>query len=122
MYFVFDGVRHCVACDHWYRVEDNIQAVGLTLETLRRLKRIGGPELVRQALGGFVATMPAGGEAESWWNVLGVAFDAPLHAAEAAYRNLVLGAHPDRGGSVEAMIRLNIAVHEARLKLRSPSG
>jgi hypothetical protein len=118
LYFVYEGARHCICCDHWFRVEDNIQAIALVLDTLKRLKRVGGPEIAYQALAGFAAAPPAGGESESWWNVLGVAFDAPLHAAESAYRKLVLVAHPDRGGSAEAMIRLNIAVHEARQLLR----
>jgi hypothetical protein len=119
LYFVFEGTRHCISCDHWHRVEDNIQAIALTLESLKRLKRIGGPEIAYQALGGFIAKTAAEGELESWWNVLDVAFDAPLYAAEAAYRKLVLSAHPDRGGSAEAMIRLNMAIHEARLRRRS---
>ena len=61
---------------------------------------------------------PPGGDKESWWSVLGVPFDAPLHAAEAAYRELVLVAHPDRGGTADAMSRLNIAISEVRLLLR----
>lgn len=120
LYFNLDGERYCVACDHWRRVEDNIQAIAHTLETLRRLQRIGGFDLVRQALKGFQASYVAG-EAESWWNVLGVNFDAPLHVAEAAYRRLVLTAHPDRGGSAEAMMRLNDAIREARETLKDKS-
>lgn len=120
LYFNLEGERYCVACDRWHRVEDNVQAVAHTLETLRRLQRIGGFDLVRQALKGFrSAHVP--GEPESWWNVLGVAFDAPLHAAEAAYRRLVLTAHPDRGGSAEAMMRLNDAIREAREALKDTS-
>lgn len=117
LYFSFEGERHAIACDHWQRVEDNIQALAQTIETLRRLQRVGGFDLVRQALKGFALLEPTG-DAESWWNVLGVPFDAPLHAAEAAYRNLVRKAHPDRGGSDEAMVRLNIAIREARLLLK----
>lgn len=117
LYFSFEEERYVIACDHWLRVEDNIQAIAQTIETLRRLQRIGGFDLVRQALKGFLSTMPAGGS-ESWWNVLGVPFDAPLHAAEAAYRTLVRKAHPDRGGSDEAMVRLNVAIREARQLLK----
>lgn len=120
LYFNLEGERYCVACDRWLRVEDNIQAIAHTIETLRRLQRIGGFDLVRQALRGFQASYMAG-EAESWWNVLGVNFDAPLHVAEAAYRRLVLSAHPDRGGSAEAMLRLNDAIREARETLKDKS-
>lgn len=120
LYFSLEGERYCVACDHWLRVEDNVQAIALSLETLRRLRRIGGFDLVRQALKGFQAAYAAG-EAESWWNVLGVPFDAPLHAAEAAYRQRVLTAHPDRGGTADAMMRLNGAIREAREALKDRS-
>ena len=121
LYFSFEGEPHVVACDHWSRVEDNIQAIAQTIETLRRLQRIGGFDLVRQAMKSFAVTVPEGGD-ESWWNVLGVPFDAPLHAAEAAYRGLVRKAHPDRGGSDEAMVRLNMAIHEARQLLKEQGG
>ena len=119
LYFNFDGERYCITCDHWCRVEDNIQAIALTIETLRRLQKISGFDLVRIALQGFRAASPPGGDKESWWSVLGVPFDAPLHAAEAAYRELVLVAHPDRGGTADAMSRLNIAISEVRLLLRN---
>jgi hypothetical protein len=120
LYFGFEGERHCVSCDFWQRVEDNVQAIAFCIESLRRLQRSAGFEVLRQAMKGFYA--PYGrGEAESWWNVLGVAFDAPLYAAEAAYRQRVLRAHPDRGGSDEAMMRLNAAIAEARLQLKDSS-
>jgi hypothetical protein len=120
LYFNFEGERHCIACDHWQRVEDNIQAIAHAIEALRRLRRAGGFELVRQAMKGFLAPYGAA-EAEAWWNVLGVAYDAALHEAEAAYRARVQVAHPDRGGSAEAMIRLNQAIGEARLLLKDRS-
>lgn len=49
-----------------------------------------------------------------WWQVLHVAPDAPMSVREAAYRALALQAHPDAGGSPEAMQRLNAAIEQAR--------
>jgi curved DNA-binding protein CbpA len=46
--------------------------------------------------------------------VLKVPPDATLAQAEAAYRALAKSAHPDHGGSDEAMARLNDAIATAR--------
>ncbi len=120
LYFGYEGKRHCIAADCWYRVEDNIQAIALAIEVIRRLRRIGGPAMEALAIAGFAVGGLEQGGGESWWNILGVPFDAPLYAAEQAYRDLVLTAHPDRGGTAEAMVRLNLAIGEARQQLREP--
>lgn len=46
--------------------------------------------------------------------VLHIAPGAPLEVAEAAYRALAKQNHPDRGGSPEAMQRLNAAIERIR--------
>jgi len=54
-----------------------------------------------------------------WWRVLGFDSGPPrtLGAAELRFRKLAAAAHPDRGGSVDAMQRLNRARAEARRAL-----
>ena len=56
-----------------------------------------------------------------WWRVLGFESGPPasLCAAETRFRQLAAAAHPDRGGSVDAMQRLNRARAEARRVLAS---
>ena len=65
--------------------------------------------------------MPPQPPVPAWWRVLG--FDAgppsTLGLAEAHFRRLAASAHPDRGGSVDAMQRLNWARAEARRRLGS---
>ncbi len=51
---------------------------------------------------------------ETWRDVLGLGRGAGLAEAEAARRRLAMAHHPDRGGSPEAMARINAAMDEAR--------
>lgn len=52
-----------------------------------------------------------------WAIVLGLQFPITRSSIDSAYRALVRKAHPDHGGSHEAMIRLNRAVTDARKAL-----
>lgn len=53
-----------------------------------------------------------------WRHVLGLpAEESDPRAIKAAYRRLASNAHPDRGGSADAMARLNRAFEEAREEL-----
>lgn len=52
-----------------------------------------------------------------WAIVLGLHFPITRSSIDSAYRALVRKAHPDHGGSHEAMIRLNRAVTDARKAL-----
>ena len=53
----------------------------------------------------------------NWWVALGVAINATLEQAEAAYRSKAKEAHPDTSSSTEAMAALNLAIAEARKNL-----
>lgn len=52
-----------------------------------------------------------------WRQTLGITATATLPEAERAFRALAKRAHPDLGGSVEAMTALNAAITEARRSL-----
>ena len=67
--------------------------------------------MVEQAFTGFVA-LPA---PKSPWDVLGVPRGASQDEIDAAYRQRAKTAHPDAGGSSDAMQALNEA-REAALK------
>jgi hypothetical protein len=56
---------------------------------------------------------------EPWRGVLGFEAGQPctLGAVETRFRKLAALAHPDRGGSVDAMQQLNLARAEARRQL-----
>ena len=116
LYFRVFGTEHVLACDGWDRVEDNVWAIATHMAALRALDRtrVGTQE---QAFAGYKA-LPAPDApqlpAEPWHEVLLVAPDATIDVIDAAYVALARKAHPDAGGSDEAMARLNGARQEAR--------
>jgi hypothetical protein len=108
-----------VACDKWNSVRDNVRAIGLALDGLRAMERAGATQIMDRAYEAFGAlpAAPAAPVARPWWEVL--AFPQALIAhltvavVEARYRELATKAHPDRGGSNEAMAELNRAREQA---------
>ena len=98
-----------IACDTYQTVTANMRACWATIEALRTIERNGTTELLDRAFLGFKA-LPAQGASEAWWVVLGVERDADADAVQRAYKAQAMTAHPDRGGSVEVMTRLNVAI------------
>lgn len=110
-----DGESRCMACDRWDRVQDNIQALRLSIAALRGLDRWGSSEIVARAFTGFQRL-----EAPSdvWWKVLGVDHDADRPEVEAAYRRRRAETHPDRpGGDAGEFHRVTKAYQQARGEL-----
>jgi hypothetical protein len=108
VWFDWDDAQRCIAVDRYRKPHENLQAIHHIIEARRTEMRHGGLHIVRQTFKGFTA-LPAQTQ-EEWWRVLG--FVGPKVTApdiEAAYRARVKGAHPDSGGSHEAMARLNAA-------------
>lgn len=105
---------HVLACDKWNRVEDNLYAIACHIEALRGQERWGVGSTER-AFAGYMA-LPAPGQttAETWWVVLGVAHNATFDQIRDAYRDKARVAHPDNGGSNDAMARINNAWDQAR--------
>jgi hypothetical protein len=108
VYFTYKQQPMCFACDRWDRIQDNIYAIAMTIEALRGIERWGSGSMVEQAFTGFVA-LPG----TSPWDILGVPRTATREQIESAYRKKARSAHPDNGGSHEAMTRLNLARDEA---------
>lgn len=111
------GVQRVIACDQWYRVRDNVNAIALTLAALRGMERWGATEVVERAFQGFAA-LPAAGD--DWWSVLGFDRRMPptLDQVKARYREEARRAHPDLpDGDPHAMIRLNQAMESAEREL-----
>lgn len=111
VYFTLRSQQMCFACDRWDDIKDNMQAIHKTIEALRGIERWGSGDMVQQAFTGFLA-LPS---QESPYDVLGVKPTASQEEIEAAYRQKARFAHPDAGGSTEAMQRLN----DARQRLKS---
>ena len=94
------------------RPVDNLRALYLGLESMRMNEVRGIGELVRE----MYAALPAPKRERDPFEVLGIRPDAPKAIAEASYRELAKTAHPDSGGSNEAMAELNKAIEAVRAR------
>jgi hypothetical protein len=108
-----DGwVLSVLACDRFDRLALNVMAISLTLTRMRLIAEYGAYTAEQAMAGAAYVALPA--PARDWHEVLKVGADTPLAVAEAAYHALAKTAHPDKGGSVQAMNVLNEAIEEAR--------
>jgi hypothetical protein len=114
VYFKIKEKPQVLACDRWVTVEENLWSIAMHIDAIRAQARWGVGS-VEQAFAGYTALPPAGSSpGTSWWNVLGCAHDAPLEAVKDAYREAARKAHPDNGGSHDAMVAVNGAWDQAR--------
>jgi hypothetical protein len=122
VYFVRTGAdgqpkQLCIPCDGFNSVRDNLRAVGLTIEAIRRMERYGTSDIVEATLSGFTA-LPAEASPNStgprrWHDVLGVSPDSPIEVRRAAFKALAQSKHPDKGGSTADWLELQKAKDEA---------
>lgn len=99
------GEPRCMAIDQYTRMADNLAAIAATLEAMRAIDRYGGATIMERAFTGFKAlTAP-----EQWWTILGCKQDANRLEIERAFRIKASEAHPDTGGTHDAMAKLNWA-------------
>lgn len=108
VWFTWDGASRCIAVDRYPKVQDNLQAIHHILEARRTEMRHGGLHIVRQTFKGFVA-LPAPAAGDRWWELLSVSPEATPEQIRTAHREMIAGAHPDRGGSEAAAARINAA-------------
>lgn len=105
-----------MACDRWIQPGHNIHALALSIAAMRGLERWGSSSIVDKAFAGFAA-LPSVPEID-WRCELGVPPNATgLEFVRSAYRVKARQCHPDTGGSVEAMSRLNRAWEVAQREL-----
>ncbi|WP_315854154.1 J domain-containing protein [Gemmata palustris] len=109
VYFTWDGISTCIAVDRYQRIEENLQAIHHVIEAERTKLRHGGLNLVRAAFRGYAALPPPQTSKADPCTVLGVKRGATVAEIEAAYREKAKKAHPDAGGSHNAMADLNAA-------------
>jgi hypothetical protein len=117
VYFNLDGEPQCIPCDKWTQVQDNLQAIRLTVEALRGLERWGAKEMVKAAFRGFKAlpssTIVTPYQARLWYEVLEVSPNASSEVIRAAYRQMLLKHHPDQGGDVAKFHEVQKAFKQA---------
>jgi len=117
VWFTWDGMSVCIAVDRYPKLEDNVQAIHHIIDGRRTELRHGGLHIVKATFQGLLALpAPAG---EHWSEVLGIARTASIDEINAAFRALAETAHPDKGGSQDAMARLTVA-RDAATKERKP--
>jgi hypothetical protein len=110
VYFQLKGKPYCMPCDLWQSVEDNLWAVAKHIEAMRGMQRWGVGS-IEQQFAGFKAL--AASSKDAWWDVLECRSDASREVIEAQYKTRARTAHPDVGGSHEAMALLNQARDQA---------
>lgn len=117
VYFNLSGEQQCVPCDKWTRTEDNLQAIRKTIEALRGLDRWGAKEMVNAAFRGFKSlpesTIVTPYQSKIWYEVLEVSPSASPEVIKAAYRQKLLKAHPDHGGSAIDFAEIQKAYKES---------
>lgn len=115
VWFVWDGLSVSFPVDRYNRVEHNLQAIHHIIEAERAKLRHGSLAIVRATFTGFTALPPPSGG--GWREILGLGAGATREDAERAYRGRAKKAHPDAGGSQDAMQRLNAAREQAMKEL-----
>lgn len=111
VYFTLGRAPRVLACDRFRTVADNLAAIAGHVSALRAIERYSVGSL-EQAFAGYTALPPE--PSSDWHLVLGVSPHADLETIETAYRVAAFKAHPDRGGTHEAMTRINAARDAAR--------
>lgn len=110
--FDLDRRTYTIACDRYETIAGNLCAIAAYIEGLRANERHGVADL-GEMLAGHLA-LPGPSPRPTWWEVLGVAKDAPMAEIEAKYRSLAREQHPDHGGTHDQMAALNAAIQSAR--------
>lgn len=107
VWFTWEGAQLCIAVDRYLTPAANLQAIHHILEARRTELRHGTLNLVRATFQGFKALPAPPGS--HWTEVLGLPITATPDQIKAKHRDLAKTAHPDQGGSHEAMARLSDA-------------
>ena len=105
-----------IACDRFPSAEQNARALYGLVDALRLADQRG---MLREMAEQAAALLSAPVRARPAHEVLRVFPDAPLAVIEAAYRALAKTAHPDAGGTDEAMKELNEAYETMRKERES---
>lgn len=103
--YIKDGKPIELTLDAQSRPVDNLRALFLCVDDMRLIEHRGLSETVKAAY--MQLAGPAGGRDP--WEVLGLRPGASKDDVEAMYRVRAKTAHPDAGGSGEAMAELNAA-------------
>lgn len=119
MYFTLAGKPHCLPCDRYDRVADNIAAIAKHIEATRAIERYGVASIAEMFTGFMALPEPA---RRTWRAVFGFGPTEPITASylKERYRAKSKYTHPDSpGGSKEAFEELTRAKDEALREIGS---
>lgn len=119
LYFQRKGQDIAIPCDRWSTVGANLRAVGLQIESIRRIERWGTEQMMDRAFTGYAALPASAGESagpRAWHEVLQLSPDADQDIIKAAYRKLASKYHPDNSdtGDAARFAEVQRAYDEAR--------
>lgn len=109
VWFEWAGEQRCIAVDRYPRVEANLQAIHHIIEARRTELRHGGLNIVKQTFRGFTA-LPSPSD---HWERLGIEPTTDPEKIKGAFQVAARKAHPDHGGSNDAMAALVVARDKA---------
>lgn len=115
LYFHIKGEPYAMACDTYTEVAQNAAAIAEHVKATRLIARYG-VATAAETLQAFRALPPPATERPKrpWWIVLGIErAGADADVVRAVFKAKAHKAHPDKGGTVEAMAELNTALAEA---------
>jgi len=117
LYFQLARKPHCLPCDTYQRVADNIAAIAAHIEATRAIERHGVASIA-EMFAGFLA-LPSPDQTRPWRAVLELHRETRISpvAIEEAYRRLARERHPDQGGSDSMMAELNAARDAAKREM-----
>lgn len=114
VYFKRDGKPMVLACDKFLNIQDNLNAIALTINALRGIDRWGATDMMERAFSGFLALPEKA--STPWREVLGY-YGHDYNEARTCYHKVVKNAHPDFGGTPKQFQRVQEAWDDARKEL-----
>lgn len=114
IYSTLDGKALTLPCDTFNTIEGNIAAIAAHIQATRTIERNGVATTFEMFAGFMALPAPTAGQRKKpWYEILQVGETATRGQIQRAYRALSKKAHPDNGGSSEAMHELNEARRES---------
>jgi hypothetical protein len=90
VYFLYKKRQMSFACDRWYKIEHNMQAIAKTIEALRGVARWGTGDMLEAAFTGFTALPPpAAGAQGRTQSATGATYSGPACARAPSCRTCI---------------------------------